>query len=172
MAEAVDHGYCSSTCPGCPTPEIGEPWPRLASLSAPTTSRTRGRFPVSFRKPSPWPSPSRRPSPRDARALMSPSAGRDKPLQGAKAGRVTVLPQGVVFTALRAGRPGGRAVAYAPQAEMSCLCGYAELRSVMGTRMSARRHEHPEPGDGHCGFYDWKLGPALPVDGGDVAAGG
>jgi len=121
MAEAVDHGYCSSTCPGCPTPEIGEPWPRLASLSAPTTSRTRGRFPVSFRKPSPWPSPSRRPSPRDARALMSPSAGRDKPLQGAKAGRVTVLPQGVVFTALHAGRPGGRAVAYAPQAEMSCL---------------------------------------------------
>ena len=116
---------------------------------------------MSFRKPSRWPSPSRRPSPRDA-ALVSPSAGPDEPLQGAKAGRVTVLPQGVVFTALHAGHPRGSAVAYAPQAEMSCLCGYAELPSVMGARMSARWHEYPEPGDGHCGFYAWKLGQPFP----------
>lgn len=117
---------------------------------------------MSFRKPSPRRSPSRRPSLREAKgaSLSSPTAG-DEPLRGVKAGRVTVLTAGVTFTALHAGHA-GRTVAYAPQAEMSCLCGYAELPSVMGVRMSGRWHEHPEPGDGQCGFYAWKLGQPFP----------
>jgi hypothetical protein len=75
---------------------------------------------------------------------------------------VTLLPQGVAFTPLHADRAAGVTVAYAPQAEMTCLCGYAEPPSVMGVRISARWHERPEPGDGHCGFYAWKLGQAFP----------
>jgi hypothetical protein len=87
------------------------------------------------------------------------SAGpvRDEPLRGVKAGRVTVLPSGVAFTALHVGRAGSP-VAYAPQAEMTCLCGYAEQPAVMGARRAARWHARPEPDDGHCGFYAWKPG--------------
>jgi hypothetical protein len=118
---------------------------------------------MSFRKPSPRLPPSRKPSLREAqRARMSSSPALDEPLRGVKAGHVTVLPQGVAFTALHAGHPAGNPVAYAPQAEMSCLCGYADPPSVMGVPRSARWHERPEPGDGHCGFYAWKLGQPFP----------
>jgi len=117
---------------------------------------------MSFRKASP-PSPSRRPSLPEVRgAVMSASPVRDEPLRGVKAGRVTVLPSGVAFTALHAGRTLGSRVAYAPEAEMICLCGYAEQPNVMGVRRSARWHERPEPGDGHCGFYAWKPGQPFP----------
>jgi hypothetical protein len=90
------------------------------------------------------------------------SKAHDEPLRGVKAGHVTVFPQGVAFTALHAGHPGESTVAYAPLAEMSCLCGDADTPSIMGVRMAARRHERPEPGDGHCGFYAWKLGQPFP----------
>lgn len=92
---------------------------------------------------------------------MNTSPGGDEPLRGVKAAHVTVLPEGVTFTALHAGHD-GELVAYAPQATMSCLCGYAELPGVMGTRRSGRWHERPEPGDGQCGFYAWKLGQPFP----------
>jgi hypothetical protein len=85
---------------------------------------------------------------------------RDEPLRGVKAGRVTVLSQGVGFTAL--GHTTGNPVAYAPQAEMQCLCGYAEQPTVMGVGRSPRWHARPEPGDGHCGFYAWKPGQPFP----------
>ena len=118
---------------------------------------------MSFRKPSPSPSPSRPPSPRVAAwAPMSASPAGDEPLRGVKAGRVTVLAQGVAFTAQHASLPAGGVVAYAPEAEMSCLCGYAELPTVMGVRMPGRWHERPEPGDGHCGFYAWKPDQPFP----------
>src|SRR2546423_701685 len=132
-----------------------DPWPQSASLSAPMTSRTPRRCPMSFRRPS-LPSPSRRPSLREPEGILV-SAGpvRDEPLRGVKAGRVAVLPSGVAFTALHAG-PAGSPVAYAPQAEMTCLCGYAEQPAVMGVRRAARWHARPEPDDGHCGFYAWK----------------
>jgi hypothetical protein len=113
---------------------------------------------MSFRRPS-LPSPSRRPSlPEVQGALVSAGPVHDEPLRGVKAGRVTVLPAGVMFTALHAGHVTGSPVAYAPQAEMTCLCGYAEQPSVMGARRPARWHERPEPDDGHCGFYAWKPG--------------
>ena len=118
---------------------------------------------MSFRKPSPRLPPSRRPSLDEAQgARMSSSPAQDEPLRGVKAAHVTVLPQGVAFTALNVGHPAGNPVAYAPQAEMSCLCGYADQPSVMGVSRSARWHERPEPGDGHCGFYAWKLGQPFP----------
>jgi hypothetical protein len=113
---------------------------------------------MSFRIPS-LPSPSRRPSPRKPQeAPLSASPVQDEPLRGVKAGRVAVLPSGVAFTALHAGHATGNPVAYAPQAEMTCLCGYAEQPSVMGVVRSPRWHERPEPKDGHCGFYAWKPG--------------
>jgi hypothetical protein len=90
---------------------------------------------------------------------MSPDA---EPLRGVKAGRVTVLPTGVMFTALNTGHPAGTRVAYAPEAEMRCLCGYAEQPSIMGVSRPARWHEQPEPGDGYCGFYAWKPGQPFP----------
>jgi hypothetical protein len=117
---------------------------------------------MSFRKPSPWESPSRPPSPREVQGgPVSASPAGDEPLRGVKAGRVSVLASGVTFTALHAGHAGST-VAYAPQAEMSCLCGYAELPGVMGTRRAGRWHKHPEPGDGQCGFYAWKPGEPFP----------
>lgn len=117
---------------------------------------------MSFHKPSPWQSQSRRSSLREVqRAAMSTSPATDEPLRGVKAGRVTVLASGVTFTALHAGHDGST-VAYAPQDEMSCLCGYAELPGVMGGRRSGRWHEHPEPDDGQCGFYAWKPGQPFP----------
>lgn len=93
---------------------------------------------------------------------MSTSPVQDEPLRAVKAGCVTVLPQGVAFTALHAGPAAGSPVAYGPQAEMQCLCGYVEQPSVMGVRRTGRWHERPEPGDGHCGFYAWKLGQPFP----------
>ena len=117
---------------------------------------------MSFRRPS-LPSPSRRPSlPEVQGAFVSAGPVRDEPLRGVKAGRVTVLPAGVVFTALHAGHVTGSPVAYAPQDEMTCLCGYAEQPGVMGARRPARWHERPEPDDGHCGFYAWKPGRPFP----------
>lgn len=117
---------------------------------------------MSFRRPS-LPSPSRRPSLREVQgAFVSAGPVRDEPLRGVKAGRVTVLPAGVMFTALHAGHVTGSPVAYAPQAEMTCLCGYAEQPGVMGARRPARWHERPEPDDGHCGFYAWKPGRPFP----------
>jgi hypothetical protein len=121
---------------------------------------------MGFRKPS-LPSPSRRPSPREPpgavmSADISASPVRDEPLRGVKAGWVAVLPAGVAFTALHAGHTPGSPVAYAPQDEMQCLCGYAEQPSVMGVRRSGRWHRSPEPGDGHCGFYAWKPGQPFP----------
>jgi hypothetical protein len=117
---------------------------------------------MSFRRPS-LPSPSRRPSlPEVQGALVSAGPVRDEPLRGVKASRVTVLPAGVMFTALHAGHVTGSPVAYAPQAEMTCLCGYAEQPGVMGARRPARWHERPEPDDGHCGFYAWKPGRPFP----------
>jgi len=89
---------------------------------------------------------------------MGASLAEGEPLRGVKAGRVVVLPSGVAFTALHARHPAGSTVAYAPQAEMTCLCGYAEQPAVMGVRRPARWHERPEPQDGHCGFYAWKPG--------------
>jgi hypothetical protein len=83
-------------------------------------------------------------------------------LRGVKAGRVAVLPAGVAFTALHALHPAGGVVAYAPQAEMTCLCGHAEQPAVMGVRRPSRWHERPESGDGHCGFYAWKPGQPFP----------
>lgn len=118
---------------------------------------------MSFRRPSPWPSPSRRPSPGEASvAVMGASPAEGEPLRGVKAGRVAVLPSGVAFTALHATHPAGSTVPYAPQAEMTCLCGYAEQPAVMGVRRPGRWHERPEPGDGHCGFYAWKPGQPFP----------
>jgi hypothetical protein len=118
---------------------------------------------MSFRRPSPWPFPSRWPSPGEASvAVMSASVARDEPLRGVKAGYVTVLPSGIAFTALHASNPVGNTVAYPPQAEMTCLCGYDEQPPVMGARRPARWHERPEPGDGHCGFYAWKPGQPFP----------
>jgi hypothetical protein len=117
---------------------------------------------MSFRRPRP-PSPSRRSSPPEARgAVVSASPVRDEPLHGVKAGRVAVLPSGVAFTALRAGQVTGSPVAYAPEAEMTCLCGYAEQPAFMGARRAGRWHERPEPKDGHCGFYAWKPGRPFP----------
>jgi len=117
---------------------------------------------MSFRKPSQWQSPSLRPSLREARgAPMTASPAEDEPLRGVKAAHVSVLPAGVTFTALHVD-PVGRPVAYAPQADMTCLCGYAEMPGVMGTRRYARWHERPEPGDGNCGFYAWKPGQPFP----------
>jgi hypothetical protein len=117
---------------------------------------------MSFRRPS-LPSPSRRPSLPEAHgAVTSARPVQDEPLRGVKAGRVAVLPSGVAFTALHAGHAAGSPVAYAPQAEMTCLCGYAEQQGVMGVVRSPRWHERPEPKDGHCGFYAWKPGQAFP----------
>lgn len=117
---------------------------------------------MSCRKLSPWQSPSRRPSLRKAQgAPMSASLTGDEPLRGVKAGHVTVLPEGVMFAGLHVD-PAGRPVAYPPQAEMTCLCGYAETPGVMGGRRPGRWHERPEPGDGNCGFYAWKPGQPFP----------
>ena len=117
---------------------------------------------MSFRRPS-LPSPSRRPSlPEVQGALVSAGPVPDEPLRGVKAGRVSVLPAGVMFTALHAGHVTGSPVAYAPQAEMTCLCGYVEQPGVMGARRPARWHKRPEPDDGHCGFYAWKPGRPFP----------
>ena len=117
---------------------------------------------MSFRRPS-LPSPSPRPSLPEAQgAVVSASPVRDEPLHGVKAGRVAVLPSGVAFTALHAGHFTGSPVAYAPEAEMTCLCGYAERPVFMGAPRSGRWHERPEPKDGHCGFYAWKLGRPFP----------
>jgi hypothetical protein len=114
---------------------------------------------MSFRRPSP-PPPGRRPSPPEAPTATG--AGGGEPLRGVKAGRVAVLPSGVAFTALHAGPAPGSPVAYAPEAEMTCLCGYAGQQGVMGARRAGRRHARPEPGDGHCGFYAWKPGRPFP----------
>jgi hypothetical protein len=117
---------------------------------------------MSFRRPSP-PSRSRRPSLPEAHgAVTSASPVQDEPLHGVKAGRVAVLPSGVAFTALHAGPVPGSPVAYAPQAEMTCLCGYAEQPGVAGVVRSPRWHARPEPKDGHCGFYAWKPGRPFP----------
>jgi hypothetical protein len=105
-------------------------------------------------------------------ASKSTSPARDEPLRGVKAGRVTLLPRGVAFTAVHASHMGGSIVAYAPQAEMSCLCGHAEQRTVMGVRMSARWHERPEPGGRPLWVLCVETRSALPVDGGDLVAGG
>jgi len=116
-----------------------------------------------FRKSSPRPSLSRPASPPEAhQADISESRALDEPLRGVKAGRVTVLPSGVAFTALHAANPAGITVAYAPEAEMSCLCRSAETPTIMGVRMPAPWHDHPEAGNGHCGFYAWKLGQPYP----------
>jgi hypothetical protein len=118
---------------------------------------------MTFRKPSQRPSPSRRSSLREASVTaMSASLAGEEPLRGVKAGRVAVLPSGVAFTALHASHPGETTVAYAPQAEMTCLCGFVEQPAVMGVRRPARWHKRPEPGDGHCGFYAWKPGQSFP----------
>jgi hypothetical protein len=118
---------------------------------------------MSFRKQIPRPSLSLRSYLGEAlEALPSAGPAWDEPLRGVKVGRVTVHAEGVAFMPLRAGRAPGRTVAYAPQAEMTCLCGYAEAPSVMGVRRSPRWHERPEPGDGHCGFYAWKPGQSFP----------
>jgi hypothetical protein len=93
---------------------------------------------------------------------MSASLVSAEPLRGVKAGLVTVLPSGVAFTALRASHPGARPVSYAPQAEMECLCGYFDRPGVMGVRSYGRWHERPDPKDGDCGFYAWKLGQPFP----------
>ncbi len=117
---------------------------------------------MSFRRPSPWQPLSRRPSLRETEgAAMSASPAEDEPLRGVKAGHVTVLPAGVMFTALHVD-PVGRPVAYPPQAEMTCLCGYAETPGVMGGRRPGRWHQRPEAGDGNCGFYAWKPGQPFP----------
>lgn len=117
---------------------------------------------MGFRRPSP-PSPSRRPSlPEVQGAVVSVSPVRDEPLRGVKAGRVAVLPSGAAFTALHAGPVPGSPIAYAPEAEMTCLCGYTEQPAVMGVRRSGRWHARPEPKDGHCGFYAWKPGRPFP----------
>jgi hypothetical protein len=117
---------------------------------------------MSFRRPSPL-SPSRRPSLPEAQgSVVSAGPARDEPLHGVKAGRVAVLPSGVAFTALHAGHVTGSPVAYAPEAEMTCLCGYAEQPGVMGVVRSPRWHARPEPKDGHCGFYAWKPGGPFP----------
>jgi hypothetical protein len=121
---------------------------------------------MSFRRPS-LPFPSRRLSlPEVQGALVSAGPVRDEPLRGVKAARVSVLPAGVMFTALHAGDVTGSPVAYAPQAEMTCLCGNVEQPGVMGARRPARWHERPEPDDGRCGFYAWKLGRPFPWTGG------
>jgi hypothetical protein len=118
---------------------------------------------MSFRRPSPRPHLSRRPSlPKAQGSPVNAGQVRDEPLRGVKAGQVAVLPSGVAFTALHASPGTGNTVAYAPQAEMRCLCGYAEQPSVMGVRRTGRWHERPEPGDGHCGFYAWKPGQPFP----------
>ena len=93
---------------------------------------------------------------------MSTNPAGDEPLHGVKAGRVAVLDSGVAFMALHAGPVPGSPVAYAPQAEMTCLCGYAEQPVFMGARRPGRWHERPEPDDGHCGFYAWKPGQPFP----------
>jgi len=114
---------------------------------------------MSFRRPSP-PSRSRRPSLPEAHgAVRSAGPVQDEPLHGVKAGRVAVLPSGVAFTALHAGHVTGSPVAYAPEAEMTCLCGYTGQPAFMLPR---RWHERPEPKDGHCGFYAWKPGRPFP----------
>jgi hypothetical protein len=108
-------------------------------------------------------SPSPRPYLRKALEVpMSAELVQDEPLRGVKAGRVTVLAEGVAFTALNARGISEGNVPYAPQAVMMCLCGHADLPSVMGTRRSPRWHERPEPGDGHCGFYAWKPDQRFP----------
>jgi hypothetical protein len=122
---------------------------------------------MSFRRPNPSPSPSRWPSPRNpGRSAMSTdisaSTALDEPLRGVKAGRMTVLPFGVAFTALHAGPTPGSPVAYAPLAEMTCLCGYAEQPGIMGVGRYGRWHERPDRNDGHCGFYAWKPGQPFP----------
>jgi hypothetical protein len=117
---------------------------------------------MSFLRPS-LPPPSRRPSLPEAQgAATSASPVRDEPLRGVKAGRVAVLSSGVAFTALNAGLVTGGPVAYAPEAEMTCLCGYTEQPAVMGARRTGRWHDRPEPNDGHCGFYAWKTGRPFP----------
>lgn len=117
---------------------------------------------MSFRK-SQRLAPSRRPSlPEADGAAMSARPVSDEPLRGVKAGRVTVLSSGVVFTALHARHDGASPVSYAPQAEMTCLCGYSEQPGVMGVRRHGRWHERPDPNDGDCGFYAWKLGQPFP----------
>jgi hypothetical protein len=118
---------------------------------------------MSFRKQSPRLSLSRWPYRGEARgAALSAGPATDEPLRGIKAGRVRVLAEGVAFTALHASAASGRSVAYAPQAEMTCLCGHADQPNVMGARRAARWHQRPEPGDGHCGFYAWKPGQSFP----------
>jgi hypothetical protein len=117
---------------------------------------------MSFRK-SPRSFPDRRPSPPETLgAAESASPLRDEPLRGVKAGHVAVLPSGVTFTALYLARTDGSPIAYAPQAEMTCLCGYAEQPGVIGVVRSPRRHQRPEPGNGRCGFYAWKPGQPFP----------
>lgn len=117
---------------------------------------------MSFRRPSPFQSPSQRPSPRETQgAPVIASQAEDEPLRGVKAGHVSVLAAGVTFTALHVD-PLGRPVAYPPQAEMRCLCGYAGAPGVMGGRRPGRWHERPDPGDGNCGFYAWKPGQPFP----------
>lgn len=112
---------------------------------------------MSFRKQSPRSSRNPRPYPGEAlEATVSADLARDEPLRGVKASRLTVLGDGVAFTALHAGGVSGRSVPYPPQAGMTCLCGHAESPSVLGVRRSPRWHERPEPGDGQCGFYAWK----------------
>jgi hypothetical protein len=118
---------------------------------------------MSFRKQSPRPSRNPRPSQGDALEVTAAAGlAQDEPLRGVKAGRVTVLGDGVAFTALHAGAVRGASVPYRPQAEMACLCGHAESPSFLGVHRSPRWHEHPEPGNGHCGFYAWKPDQLFP----------
>ena len=121
---------------------------------------------MSFRKQSPRLFLSRRPSlaeaPRAARSADPADPSASEPLAGVKLGRVSVLPEGVAFTPLHAGSGVSWTVAYAPQAVMTCLCGHADLPTVMGGRTRPRFHEQPVPGDGHCGFYAWKPGQQFP----------
>ena len=102
---------------------------------------------------------------------MSASTAPDEPLRGVKAGRLAVLPSGVAFTALHASDVTGSPVAYPPEAEMTCLCGYAEQPTVMGAYRSGRWHERPDPKDGHCGFVpaDGARGRPRPVSTKDLA---
>lgn len=121
---------------------------------------------MSFRRQSPRLSRSQRPSLPEAlgaaRSADPAVPASSEPLSGVKLGRVSVLPEGVAFTPLHAGGGVSWTVTYAPQAVMTCLCGHADLPTVMGARTRPRFHEHPVPGDGHCGFYAWKPGQQFP----------
>jgi hypothetical protein len=118
---------------------------------------------MSFRKQNLRPSRSLRPYPGEALgAPLSADPAWVEPLRGVKAGRVSVLAEGVAFTALHAGRASGRSVAYGPQAVMTCLCGHADPPSFMGVPRSPRWHERPEPAGSNCGFYAWKPDQPFP----------